>query len=116
MKTNKILCVTRHTITEKQENELKRIYGKNCIIDQQFEQVSSVDTLLNTCKKNQYTVIMAVLPLPLLEQLLKEIRFQYLDIVVIKSIMCRYWNDDIAKFEFDHFEQIQEIKIISKKL
>lgn len=111
----KVLALTRHPLTMRQLKELQRIYGNIKLIE--FNQrISNVDQILEMCKENNINVLMAVLPLPLLDELLKIIKYENLNIKVIKAVMIRFFVGQIANFQFDHYEEIEKIEIITRRL
>lgn len=114
----KILWLSRHEILPAQRKELERIFGDIEII-KHSEKVENDEHVINLIKKYNADEIVAVLPLSIIARIvergIKPI-FAKMDVVDDDFDSERDVIHAGRHYRFSHFERIEQIKIISKKL
>ncbi|MEK7227329.1 MAG: hypothetical protein AAB641_00325 [Patescibacteria group bacterium] len=110
----KILRLTRHAIAPDQLVELHRIYGNEVEIVEISETVPNVAHVVELIQERSADVVEAVLPLPLMSELLKIVG----EVPVIRAITRREINaaGEKAQFVFDHYERIVRVEVVSERL
>lgn len=110
----KILRLTRHTVTPDQLAELHRIYDSNVEIVEVSETVPNATRVVELIQEHSADVVEAVLPLPLMSELLKIVG----EVPVIRAITRREINaaGEKAQFVFDHYERIVRVEVVSERL
>ncbi|MDP2642098.1 MAG: hypothetical protein Q8P21_02310 [bacterium] len=110
----KVLRLTRHAIVPEQLTELHRIYGSNVEIVEVSETVPNAMRVVELVQEHSADVVEAVLPLPLMTELLKVIG----DVPVIRAITRREFDAAGNKpaFVFDHYERIMRVEVVTERL
>lgn len=116
----KIIRLTRHPADIVQVDDLRRIFGK----DAEIVTISESLPLDPAEAVKRFDEIMAdaqvaetVLPLPLMDAILKRSVFCARDGIVIRSVMERELHEDgTATFWFVRYEQIISIEIVIREL
>lgn len=110
----KILRLTRHAIVLEQLSELQRIYGSDAEIVEVSETVPNAARVVELITEHSANVVEAVLPLPLMADLLKVIG----NAPVIRAITRREFDAAGQKstFVFNHYERIVRIEVVTERL
>jgi len=111
----KILWLSRHEMSQTQLADLKRIYGEVEVkkVDMTVSHATQITEAGNDCD-----IFAIVLPINIQEQLL---RLTNKPIISCKNNRVPTGNKTSTceieyKFEFDHWFQIHEVKIVTEKL
>lgn len=115
----KIVRLTRHEVTPEQVSELNRIYGNDIEIVQVNESLpaNSKDAVQRFDEISQNAhVVEAVLPVNLLEAILKFSQFVKLHGIIIRAKMNREIVDGEAIFTFTGYERIIKVEIVTEDL
>lgn len=116
----RILRLTRHPASEKQLDELCRIFGEDADITMisetlpgnPREAVARFDEIAA-----EADVVEAVLPVNLLEAVLKFSRFSKRGGQVIRAATERQLGEDgQATFEFQHYELVRKVEVVTEVL
>lgn len=105
----KILWLSRHDIDGKQMSVLKKQFGP-CEFKHVRKEVKSADTVLELMKKHKAETLVAILPVKITQELLKQ------GVQPIRPVMKREKTDDGICFEFSHFERVEKIEVVTRKL
>ena len=110
----KILRLTRHAIVPDQLIELQYIFGDDAKIVEVSETVPNAARVVELVREHAADVVEAVLPLPLMADLLKIIG----DVPVIRAITRREFDatGTKASFVFDHYERIVRVEVVTERL
>jgi len=118
--TNRIVRLTRHEASATQLAELRRIFGE----DAEVGIVS--ETLPNNTREAvarfdevaaEADIVEAVLPMNLLEAVLKFSAFSKGGGVIVRAITQRnLHNDGTTTFDFQNYERIVKIEVITERL
>ena len=116
----KIVRLTRHEAGPEQISELCRIFGQEAEIAMVSETLPS-DGKQAVARFDQLSegadVVEAVLPINLLEAVLKFSAFSKKGGVVIRAITERKLDEaGQATFAFDHYEKIVKVEVITERL
>lgn len=110
-----ILRLTRHQLTPSQHTELVRIYGKNLThltVITISETVPNAGRVMELVDEHKADVLEAVLPLPLLADVL----FRG-TVPIIRAVMNRVIQDDgNIEFTFDHYERLHRVVVETERL
>ena len=116
----KMLRLTRHAAGEAQVASAKRIWGADLEIDQVSETlpadgreaVARFDSLAGG-----YDVVEAVLPINLIEAVLKFSEFAKNGGTVVRAITERIQHDaETVTFEFAYYERILKVETVTERL
>ena len=108
----KILRLTRHEASQAQLAELRRIYGDDITVLNISETVPNSLRVRELVEEHGADVIEAVLPLPFLAEVLRDVR-----IPVIRAVMRRELKDGgEVEFHFDHYERVLKIEVVTERL
>jgi len=115
----KVLRLTRHWATSAQKAALEAAFP-GCEVERISENLPS-DSREAVARFDQLTkgfqVAEVVLPVNLLEAILKYSQFCRNGGIIIRAVMDREMDEGgNATFTFSHYEKILEIKIVTKKL
>lgn len=116
----KIVRLTRHEASETQLVELRRIFGEDADI------ITISETLPGNSREAvarfdeiaaEADVVEAVLPVNLLEAVLKFSAFSKRNGWVIRAITGRKLGEDgQVTFEFQHYELVEKVEVVTKVL
>jgi len=117
--TTKIVRLTRHDVQPEQLSELKRLFGDDVVITtinvtmptRTSEFVSAFDHLTADAD-----VVEAVLPLTLLSAAIKFSKFAARGGKIIRAVMNRRVDGNNVSFEFDHYERIIDVYVVTEAL
>ena len=110
-----ILRLTRHPASEEQLAELKRIFGSDSKIVEISETVSGSARVRELVEENGATVLEAVLPLPILAEVINP--RTGVTVPVVRAVMDRELQEDgTAIFKFSHYERILKIEVQTERL
>lgn len=116
----KILRLTRHVADETQMAEINRLFGEDADVEtisetlpmSPREAVARFDELTVGAQ-----VVEAVLPVNLLEAVLKFSQFSKDGGRLIRAAMNRSIDSDgNAIFSFSHYEEVEKVEIVTKRL
>ena len=111
----KILRLTRHPASGEQLEELKRIFGSESEIIEVSETVSGAARVRELVEENGATVLEAVLPLPILSEVINP--RTGVAIPVVRAVMDRELKEDgTAVFNFSHYERILKVEVQTERL
>lgn len=112
----RVLRLTRHPAGEKQEAELRRIFGADCVIIDHSETVPGVERVHKLVKEYQADVLEAVLPLPLMAQTINP--HTGVGVPVIRAITKRVISEDdgSTSFPFQHYEKVLRVEVQTERL
>ncbi len=114
-KVETILRLTRHPASEEQLAELKRIFGSDSKIVEISETVSGSARVRELVEENGATVLEAVLPLPILAEVINP--RTGVTVPVVRAVMDRELQEDgTAIFKFSHYERILKIEVQTERL
>lgn len=114
-----IIRLTQHEMSKEQEADLLRIHGPSQVTmvsetlpSNPHEAVARFDEISKGAQ-----VVEAVLPINLLEAVMKFSEFVKAGGVVIRAITKRTLHDDgPTTFDFQHYERITKIEVVTEKL
>lgn len=111
---SKILRLTRHPIVPEQLAELKRIYGADAEIVEVSETMPNAARVVELVREHSADAVEAVLPLPLMAELLKVIG----ETPVLRAITRREFDATGIKtmFVFDHYERIIRVEVVTERM
>lgn len=113
--TERILRLTRHEAKGRQLSELGRIFGDDCEIIMVPERVSGADRVAELVKEHQATVLEAVLPLPILAEVINP--RTGVGVPVIRAFMQGELTiDGAATFCFSHYERVLKVEVQVERL
>lgn len=116
----RILRLTRHPASEKQLDELRRIFGEDAditIVSETLpadprEAVARFDEIAA-----EADVVEAVLPVNLLEAVLKFSAFSKRGGQIVRAVTKRQLGEgDQVAFEFQHYELVRKVEVIAEVL
>ena len=109
----KIMRLTRHDATAEQLAQLQRIYGSDIEVVKVSETVPNAARVVELAKEHSADVVEAVLPLPILADLLK-----LSTTPVIRAITRRELKEDGSKteFVFSHYERYVRVVVETEPL
>ena len=115
----KLVRLTRHDMTKKQATVLNKLFPGSQVIkvsetlsSNSCEAVTRFDEIVQDAE-----VVEAVLPVNLLEAVIKFSNFVKRDGKVIRAVTSRRLDDENgAVFEFDHYEQVVKVEVVTVKL
>jgi hypothetical protein len=118
----KIMRLTRHAATEEQVDALEEKYGEGINIVHETESLPStpreaVSRFDELTQQAWAYVAEVVLPINLLEAVLKHSQFVKNGGIVIRSVMNRQVDSEgNATFTFSHYEKIVKVEIVTEPL
>jgi hypothetical protein len=104
-----ILWISRHDIDPKQRIELINIYGEHKLIHARCN-IKDLEDILDLVKQHDAQEIVAILPIKLYQELANK------GFKIIKPIMKREKTALGISFQFSHFEKIDKVEVVSRKL
>lgn len=110
----KILRLTRHASYPEQLAELRRIYGEDIEVLWVSETVPSGERVKELVVEFQADVLEAVLPLPILAECFNP--KNGIKVPIIRAAMVRKLEDDLATFEFSHYERVLKVLVETERL
>lgn len=117
----KIGRLTRHQAESAQLSDLRRIFGDDIEVEQISETLPS-DNREAVAKFDQlfegFDAVEAVLPINLLEAVLKFSAFSKKGGLVIRAITIRKNDEETGQttFTFDHYEKMVKVEVIAERL
>lgn len=111
----RVLRITRHAASEEQLAELKRIYGDIEVI--QISENVDANRVRALVAEHKPQVLEAVLPMNIVAELTSG--REPLPCPLIRAVMKRRFTDEAktnAVFDFDHFERVIKVEVVSEPL
>ena len=112
----KVLRLTRHGATPEQLDELRRIFGDDCVVTEVSETVPDAARVTAICAEYGADVLEAVLPLPLMAEVVNP--RTGVGIPVIRAITNRMLDasGEKAIFAFSHYEKVIKVEVVTERL
>lgn len=111
----KVVRITRHPATPEQLNELRRIFGEVEIVEVSETLPNDPRTAVQRFDEiaKDADLVEVVLPLNLLDAILRHSRFQGR---IIRAVMNRTVVEGESMFSFSHYEEILKVEIVTQRL